>query len=75
MPDEFDLATEQRDDLLANQIETARRQGLAGRCLPVGKCYNCNEPVPLPKLYCDRECADMHHHRTERERYAQIITG
>ena len=57
MPDAFDFATEQYDDWLANQIENQRRKVAVRTCLPVGRCHNCDEPLPEPLLFCNADCA------------------
>ena len=63
MPDDFDVATEQRDALLANQIQNHRLQNAKRTCLPVGICYNCEASVPEGVSFCDSDCRDDHQRR------------
>jgi hypothetical protein len=37
------------------------------RLLPKGQCFWCDEPVSLPKLFCDAECSQHWQHAEERK--------
>lgn len=69
MPDEIDFASERYEAWLDFQIRDRRAQVAKRTCLPVGICYNCEEPVPGDAIYCDDECRDDHE---KRRHHAQV---
>jgi hypothetical protein len=67
MADEIDAA----NDLAAAESAAgvARARAAAGRAGPPprGTCYSCEEHVPDPKIFCDRDCADDHAKARKRQ--------
>ena len=55
MADEADMAHELEQ--LALNCALEQRKG-GGRLIPKGLCYNCEEPLPAEKIFCDKACAD-----------------
>ena len=54
MSDEIDLAQERDAMLLDAQRAYRKPEGPK----PNGKCYTCEEPVPVPRRWCDAACRD-----------------
>lgn len=34
--------------------------------IPIGTCYNCEDPVPQHHIFCSSECSVDHRHRIKR---------
>lgn len=66
MADDIDKANDCAQQFLDQALTAARRHEPA--LIPVGFCYNCNEPVAKAALFCDRYCRDDYE---RRERYAK----
>jgi hypothetical protein len=58
--DQFDRATELEEKQRELSIE-ANRQGR--RLIPVGRCFNCDSPVPASHVFCDADCRDDYEKR------------
>jgi hypothetical protein len=54
--DIFDQATEQEEMMREHALQAALNH--APTIQAVGKCYNCNEKLRRPKLFCDADCRD-----------------
>lgn len=62
--DEFDRASELEQRERDACVAAARnRRGL----LPCGFCYNCEEPLPAGRLFCDTECRDDYEKRVRKK--------
>jgi hypothetical protein len=61
--DEFDRATALEEAERDACVAAARNQP----AMPaVGHCYNCNEPLPTGRLFCDTDCRDDFQKRTRK---------
>lgn len=69
MSDEIDFATEAYGEWLENTIASQRLKTDALKCLPVGTCYNCGDPVGEGLLFCDEDCRND---LEKRNRHAKI---
>ena len=54
MADDIDLAQERDAKMLEAQIAARKSVGPQ----PNGKCYTCNESLPLTHRWCDAACRD-----------------
>lgn len=60
MPDEIDLAAEQAERWLQQNLDAQKAK--QNKMIPKGRCYYCDEIFEGAdsdkKLFCNRECAD-----------------
>jgi predicted nucleic acid-binding Zn ribbon protein len=56
--DDSDRATLIEEEERARKIKEAQDAAKVREKKPKGRCYYCDAEIPLPKLYCDRECAE-----------------
>lgn len=54
MADEADIAQQTTEQLLELQL----KRRIVDRREPTGYCFNCDEKLPHPKVYCDADCRD-----------------
>lgn len=66
MADEIDRASQEVDSYLANVIRNSSKK--VNPLTPNGYCYNCDEEVAHPKLFCNGVCASEHHRLSSRTR-------
>lgn len=72
MSDEADLAFYETERLISNGLASARNK----TTLPyTGRCYNCDEHIPSPAVFCmnedgksDSECREDYEYRLRIER-------
>lgn len=65
MADDIDR-TNDREYSLQHLVEQSRRVASSSRkreITPSGICYECEELVAQPKLFCDTDCRDMYEKR------------
>ena len=54
MADIVDLGNDRAEEMLQDALNTRKREHLP----PKGRCYNCDESVPVPHRFCDADCRD-----------------
>lgn len=54
MADDIDLAQERDEKLLEAQISVRKPAGPEA----TGACLCCEEPLPIPRRWCDADCRD-----------------
>ena len=68
MADILDQATDYemaaREQAVKQALETARMNALQ----PAGICHNCEDSVPVGRLFCDADCSADHELRTRANR-------
>lgn len=67
MPDFLDALTE-REAILDALPKTKPTPKFEPRC----SCYNCDAIIPLPKLYCDGDCASEHDWILKRQKEHRV---
>lgn len=66
MPDEFDRASEGEQKFREAAIKQS--MSVAVKREPVGKCYNCDEPLPHELTFCDDGCRDDYQRMLDAKR-------
>lgn len=63
--DDIDIAQAQEEWFRSQALQKARR----GRTdiYPTGHCWNCEEEVDHPRLFCDKDCERDHARRSLNE--------
>ncbi len=56
--DSADQAEKQESFLLAERIREVRSRTTTKSRVPRGSCYFCDEPLPEPDIFCDRDCKE-----------------
>jgi hypothetical protein len=59
MADDADLAQHISEQII--ELQTKNR--VVTRMEFTGFCYNCEEPVKMAALFCDKDCRDDYEHR------------